>query len=89
MKEINQETFKSMLRKIRLHFGLLFFGASNHMTLNVTVNDKKATPEKLTDEQLVLLWQLINQVMNVLARELIKRELLEKPTSPVTNDKES
>ena len=86
MKEINQEAFKSMMRKIRLHFGLMYYGASNHMTLNVTVSDKKATPATMTDEQLVLLWQLIQQVTNILAQELIKRDLLQKPT--IDKDKE-
>ena len=76
MKELNQEKFKQMLRKVRLHLGIMYFGASNNMLMTVKINGKTKKPKEMTDEEVVLLWQLCRATENMLVREQIGRDLL-------------
>lgn len=98
MKEINQEKFKEMLSKVRVHFGMVYYGASNNMRMSAKFNDKELRPEEMSDEQLVLLWQLCHGLEDILGREQARRGLLPddlaamfsgeppQPTSPVINE---
>ena len=97
MKEINQEKFKKMLSKVRVHFGMVYYGASNNMQMQARFNDKPLTPQQMSDEQLVLLWQLCHGLEDTLGREHARRGLLPdetalfsgeppQPTSPIMNE---
>ena len=98
MKHIDQEKFKKMLRKVRVHFGMVYYGASNNMQLQARFNDKPLTPQQMSDEQLVLLWQLCHGLEDILGREQARRGLLPddlaamfsgeppQPTSPVIKE---
>ena len=98
MKEINQEKFKKMLSKVRVHFGMVYYGASNNMQMQAKFNDKVLNPQQMSDEQLVLLWQLCHGLENILGREQARRGLLPddlaamfsgeppQPTSPIMDE---
>lgn len=98
MKEINQEKFKKMLSKVRVQLGMVYFGASNNLRMSVKFNDKSLTPQQMSDEQLVLLWQLCHGLEDILGREQARRGLLpddlaamynaapQQPTSPIMNE---
>lgn len=98
MKEINQEKFKKMLSKVRVHLGMVYFGASNNLHLSAKFNGKELRPEQMSDEQLVLLWQLCHGLEDILGREQARRGLLpdelaamysaapQQPTSPIMDE---
>lgn len=98
MKEINQEKFKEMLRKVRVYLGMVYYGASNNLHLSAKFNGKELRPEDMSDEQLVLLWQLCHGLEDILGREQARRGLLpddlaamynaapQQPTSIVINE---
>ena len=98
MKQIDQEKFKEMLRKARVHLSMVYFGASNNMQMQAKFNDKVLNPQQMSDEQLVLLWQLCHGLEVILGREQASRGLLpddlaamynaapQQPTSPVINE---
>lgn len=77
MKEIQKEKFDKTVRSARVKFLLTYFGHSNNMTVGGEWNGKRiGDPRELTDEQLVLLWQLVNQAQIMLAKEQARRDLL-------------
>lgn len=77
MKEIQKEKFDKTVRAARVKFGLTYFGHSNNMTVGGEWNGRSISdPRELTDEQLVLLWQLVNQAQIMLAKEQARRDLL-------------
>lgn len=76
MKELDKDKFKKMVRKARVKFGLTYFGWSNKMTVWARWNDKDVDLSNMTDEQVVLLWQLANSAVGVLAKEQMRRDLL-------------
>ena len=98
MKEITQEKFKEMLRKVRVHFGMVYYGASNNLCMSAKFNGKELRPEEMSDEQLILLWQLCHGLEDILGREQARRGLLpddlaamynaapQQPTSPIINE---
>lgn len=98
MKQIDQEKFKEMLRKVRVHLGMVYFGASNNLRMSVKFNGKELRPKEMSDEQLVLLWQLCHGLEDILGREQARRGLLPddlaamfsgeppQPISPVINE---
>ena len=100
MTELNAESYKKMAKKIRLRFGMTYYGASNHLNMAVNINENAVRPDMMTDEQVVLLWNLVHEVENQLAFEQIKRDLLpdeikhlyddvpRQPESPMMNDGE-
>lgn len=76
MKELDKDQFQNMTRKARVKFGLTYFGWSNKMTVGARWDDKDVDLNKMTDEQVVLLWQLVNSALGILAKEQIRRDLL-------------
>ena len=98
MKQIDQEKFKKMLSKVRVHLGMVYYGASNNMQMQARFNGKELRPQQMSDEQLVLLWQLCHGLENILGREQARRGLLpddlaamynaapQQPTSPIMNE---
>lgn len=76
MKQLDQEKFKKMLEKARVQFGLTYFGKSNNMRVGCMWNDKQVELDKMTDEQVTLLWQLVNASLGMLVKEQMKRDLL-------------
>lgn len=76
MKELDKDKFQKMTRKARVKFGLTYFGWSNKMTVRARWDDKDVDLNKMTDEQVVLLWQLANSAVGVLAKEQMRRDLL-------------
>ncbi len=98
MKEINQEKFKKMLSKVRVQLGMVYFGASNNLRMSAKFNGKELRPEQMSDEQLVLLWQLCHGLEDILGREQARRGLLPddlaamfsgeppQPTSPIMKE---
>lgn len=98
MKQIDKEKFKKMLSKVRVHFGMVYYGASNNLRMSAKFNGKELRPEEMSDEQLVLLWQLCHGLEDILGREQARRELLPddlaamfsgespQPTSPIINE---
>lgn len=76
MKELDKDKFQKMTRRARVKFGLTYFGWSNKMTVGARWDDKDVGLNKMTDEQVVLLWQLVNSALGILAKEQIRRDLL-------------
>ena len=76
MKQIDKEKWQRMVAKVRVRFGLKFYGKSNNMQMSVEINDREMTPDRMTDEEVVLLWQLLNSAQNQLAMEQVKRDLI-------------
>ena len=76
MKEIDKEKWQRMVAKVRVRFGLKYYGKSNNMNMTVEINDRELTPDRMSDEEVVLLWQLLNSAQNQLAMEQVKRDLL-------------
>lgn len=76
MKQLDQEKFQKMLEKARVQFGLTYWGKSNNMRVGCKWGDKSVDLDKMTDEQVVLLWQLVNSALTMLAKEQMRRDLL-------------
>lgn len=76
MKQLDKDKFQKMTKKARVKFGLTYFGWSNKMTVGTRWNDKDVDLNNMTDEQVVLLWQLVNSALGILAKEQIRRDLL-------------
>lgn len=76
MKQLDQEKFQKMLEKARVQFGLTYWGKSNNMRVGCKWGDKSVDLDKMTDEQVVLLWQLVNAALTMLAKEQMRRDLL-------------
>lgn len=76
MKEINKEKWKRMIKKVRVRMNMKYYGFSNNLNMSVEINDRELTPARMSDEELVLLFQLLNSVQDKLAMEQIKRDLL-------------
>ena len=55
MKQIDKEKWQRMVAKVRVRFGLKFYGKSNNMQMSVEINDREMTPDRMTDEEVVLL----------------------------------
>lgn len=78
MKQLDQEKFKKTVEKARVQFGLTYWGKSNNMRVGCKWNDKQVELDRMTDEEVTLLLQLVNSALNMLAREQIRRDLLPK-----------
>lgn len=76
MKQLDKDKFQKMTWRARVKFGLTYFGWSNKMTVSARWDDKDVNLNKMTDEQVVLLWQLVNSALGILAKEQIRRDLL-------------
>lgn len=76
MKQIEREKFQKKMERVRLQFSMTYFGKSNKMSLTCKINDKPQAPERMTDEDHLLLWQLLNSVLGGQAKEMLKRDLL-------------
>lgn len=76
MKQLDKKKFLKTTEKARVRFGLTYFGKSNTLTVGCHWNDKAMGLDKMTDEQMVLLWQLVNSALGILAKEQIRRDLL-------------
>lgn len=76
MKQIDQEKFKKTVEKARVHFGLTYWGKSNNMRVGCRWGDKAVDLQHLTDEQAMLLWQMANVAIGMLAKEQMRRDLL-------------
>lgn len=76
MKEIDKEKWQRMIAKVRVRFSLEYYGKSNNANMTVDINGRKLTPDRMSDEEVVLLWQLLNSAQNQLALEQVKRDLI-------------
>lgn len=76
MKHINKEEFSRLAKTARVVFGFNYLGESNHMQMTAKINGMKVNPNTMSDEQLVLLWQLVFSVEEDLTSEQIRRNLL-------------
>lgn len=76
MKKIDGEKFQKKLERVRLQFSMTYFGKSNNMSLACRINDKPQTLERMTDEDHLLLWQLLNSALGAQTKEMLKRDLL-------------
>lgn len=76
MKQIDKEKFQKKLERVRLQFSMTYFGKSNNWNLACRINDKLQTMERMTDEDHLLLWQLLNSALGVQTKEMLKRDLL-------------
>lgn len=76
MKQLDQQKFKETVEKARVQFGLTYWGKSNNMHVVCKWNEKKVELDKMTDEQVTLLWQLVNASLGMLVKEQMKRDLL-------------
>ena len=76
MKQVDKEKFKKMLEKVRFRFGLAYYGKSNQMRMTCVINDTAVDPTRMTDEQHLLMWQLLNSALGAQAKEMLKRDLL-------------
>lgn len=76
MKQIDKEKFQKMQEKARVQFGVTYWGKSNNMRVGCKWNDKQVDLDKMTDEQVTLLWQLVNSALGMLAKEQMRRDLL-------------
>ena len=68
--------FKKTVEKARVQFGLTYWGKSNNMRVGCKWNDKQVDLDKMTDEQVTLLWQLVDASLMMLVKEQMKRDLL-------------
>lgn len=76
MKQLDQEKFKKTVEKARVQFGPTYRGKSNNMRVGCKWNDKQVDLGKMTDEQVTLLWQLVNASLGMLVKEQMRRDLL-------------
>ena len=76
MKEIDKERWQRMIAKVRVRFSLKYYGKSNNANMTVEINDRELTPDRMSDEEVVLLWQLLNSAQNQLVLEQVKRDLI-------------
>ena len=76
MKQLDKEKFQKKLERVRLKFSMTYFGKSGNMSLGCRINDKPQTLERMTDEDHLLLWQLLNSALGAQAKEMLKRDLL-------------
>ena len=76
MKHLDKEKFKKTVEKARVQVGLTYWGKSNNMRVGCKWNDKSVDLDKMTDEQVTLLWQLVNSALGMLVKEQLKRDLL-------------
>ena len=89
MKQIDKEKFKRTAEKARVQFGLTYWGKSNNMRVGCKWNDKAVDLDGLTDEQVVLLWQLVNSALGMLAKEQVKRDLLPEEVARLYRESET
>lgn len=85
-KELDREKFGKVLERARVRFGLTYWGKSNNMRVGCQWNDKSMDLDRLTDEQVVLLWQLVNSAQEMLVKEQLKRDLLPEEVARVYRD---
>lgn len=76
MKELDKEKFRKTVEKARVQFGLTYYGRSNNMRVGCRWNDKAVELGAMSDEQIVILYQLVNSALTMLAKEQIRRDLL-------------
>ena len=76
MKEIDKEKWKRMIKKVRVRMNMKYYGFSNNLNMQVEINDRELTPDRMSDEEVVLLWQLLKSAQNQLALEQVKRDLI-------------
>ena len=76
MKEINEKEFARLLKTAKVSFGLKFYGHSNRMTLQGKWDGKDIEPVRLSDEQMVLLFQLVHRMKETLTSEMVRRDLV-------------
>lgn len=86
MKQIDKEKFQKMQEKARVQFGLTYWGKSNNMRVGCKWNDKDLDLDKMTDEQVTLLWQLVNSALGMLVKEQLKRDLLPEELAKMYRD---
>ena len=86
MKQLDQEKFKKTVEKARVQFGVTYWGKSNNMRVGCKWNDKQADLDKMTDEQVTLLWQLVNASLGMLVKEQMKRDLLPEELAKMYRD---
>lgn len=86
MKQLDQEKFKKTAEKARVQFGLTYWGKSNNMRIGCSWNDKKVELDKMTDEQVTLLWQLVNSALGMLVKEQMRRDLLPEELAKMYRD---
>lgn len=86
MKELDKEKFQKTVEKARVQFGLTYFGKSNNMRVGCQWNDKAVDLTKMTDEQVVLLWQIVNSALGMVAKEQLRRDLLPEELAKMYRD---
>ena len=86
MKQLDKEKFQKMLERARVQFGLKYWGKSNNMRVGCTWNDRQVDLGAMTDEQVVLLWQLLNSALGMLTEEQIRRGLLPEEIAKMYRD---
>lgn len=86
MKQIDQVKFKKTVENARVQFGLTYWGKSNNMRVGCKWNDKQVDLDKMTDEQVTLLWQLVDASLMMLVKEQMKRDLLPEELARMYRD---
>ena len=76
MRQIDEEKYKKLLDKARVKFGMTFYGHSDRLSCVVKWDEKTVSPDRLTDEQLMLVAQLTGKAREPLIDELRRRKLI-------------
>lgn len=76
MKEIIKERIDATLKKMRLRLVMSYFGHSNNLRISSFLQGKVTNPSVMTDEELIIIHQLIMAAENGIIDEIKKRDIL-------------
>lgn len=86
MRQIDEEKYHKEFSRVRLKFRMSFFGHSEQMLCHIVWNEKEQDYKQLSDEQLMIVAQLLGKARDPLVMELRRRDLL--PSQEQVNPKE-
>ena len=76
MKEISKEKIEATIHKMRLRMVLSFFGHSNNLRIDAFLRERPTRPRDMTDEELIVIHQILMAAGNGIIDEMEKRDLV-------------
>ena len=78
MRQIDKEKFNKTVESIRLFFEMTYDGKTSNQHVVTVINDEAKDLKSMTDEELVIAFQLLQNVCEQLLQEQINRDLVPK-----------
>jgi len=76
MKTIDEKKFREMLKTVSMDVRFVFEGSENNMQTGISVNGEDKSIKTLTDEELVIFYQLASCLRDAAVSEQVSREIV-------------